>query len=247
MIYSLQDATIDASGVVTNGTNSRISEQYVVGNVVHYKPSLDVASCLTGATTSITTTTSSNTITANLTGVVVPGDAIYSAASPTSATYIGTVASVTSTTTTLAKNAAVATTSNVNWSIISPRVKKAGATNSPVTSLVFSGFGIASGVTDINAVGTPGYNVIGSAAAGYDRYNFRFGISKRTYNQTPLLNTYDQIQPVDIVSNAHISVRPALGDLSKYRPAIFNVNVTRLNPKTHVEASISVVGSQCNI
>ena len=247
LIYSLQDATIDASGVVTNGTNSRISEQYVVGNVVHYKPSLDVASCLTGATTSITTTTSSNTITANLTGVVVPGDAIYSAASPTSATYIGTVASVTSTTTTLAKNAAVATTSNVNWSIISPRVKKAGATNSPVTSLVFSGFGIASGVTDINAVGTPGYNVIGSAAAGYDRYNFRFGISKRTYNQTPLLNTYDQIQPVDIVSNAHLSVRPALGDLSKYRPAIFNVNVTRLNPKTHVEASISVVGSQCNI
>lgn len=247
LVYSLQDASISGSGVVTGGTNSRIAEQLVIDNVIHYKPALDIASCTTSASTSITTSTSSNTITADLRGVVVPGDAIYSAATPSQATYIGTVASVTDTTTTLARNAAVATSANTNWSIISPRIKKAGASNSPSTSLVFSGGGITSGLTDLNAAGTPGYNVIANNRAGFDRYNFRFNITRRNYNQTPLLNTYDQILPCDGVANASNVVRPRMGDLSKYRPAIFNLDVTRLNPKTHVESSISVVGRQCNI
>tara|TARA_Y100001973_G_scaffold68297_1_gene99690 strand:+ start:546 stop:686 length:141 start_codon:yes stop_codon:yes gene_type:complete len=42
-------------------------------------------------------------------------------------------------------------------------------------------------------------------------------------------------------------VKPAMGDLSKYLPANINVEVTRLNPKTHVERSISIVGAQANI
>jgi hypothetical protein len=247
LVYSLQDASISSSGVVSGGTNSKIAEQLIINNVIHYKPTLDITSCTTTASTSITTTTSSNTITADLRGVVVPGDAIYSGSTPSAANYIGTVVSVTNTTTTLARNAAVATTSNTSWSIISPRIKKAGATNSASVSLVFSGGGITSGLTDVNAAGTAGYNVISNASAGYDRYNFRFNILRRNYNQTPLLNTYDQILPCDAITSAANVVRPRMGDLSKYVPAIFNLNVTRLNPKTHVESSISVVGSQCNI
>ena len=42
-------------------------------------------------------------------------------------------------------------------------------------------------------------------------------------------------------------MKPALGDLSQFDAQIMNVNVTRLNPKTHIETSISVVGSQINI
>ena len=254
LIYALQDATISGSGVVTNGNNARITEQYVLSRVVHYRPALDVSTCATSVsalgTFSITTTTSSNTITADLRGVVVPGDALYSAATPTSATYIGTVVSVTNTTTTLARNAAVATSANTNWSIISPRIKKAGAGNSPSSGLVFSGFGSSTAATA--AAGSTGFNVIAnSGAAGWDRYNFRFGISRRTFNQTPLLNTQGQIPAVSTLSESQLSVRTSLGDLCKYRPSIFNVNVTRLNPKTHVESSISVLKptyqSQCNI
>jgi hypothetical protein len=38
-----------------------------------------------------------------------------------------------------------------------------------------------------------------------------------------------------------------MGDLSEFQGQIMNVDVTRLNAKTHIERSISVVGSQINI
>ena len=82
---------------------------------------------------------------------------------------------------------------------------------------------------------------------GWTHYNFRFGIQKRTYNQTPLLNTKGEITVVNSTDNASKVVKPAMGDLSRYLPANINVEVTRLNPKTHVERSISIVGAQANI
>ena len=106
---------------------------------------------------------------------------------------------------------------------------------------------MASGITPQSGYSTPNYNVISTNNAGYQRYNFRFGIQKRTYNQTPLLNTKGEITPVAGFDNAAKIIKPAMGDLSKYLPANFNVEVTRLNPKTHVERSISIVGTQANI
>ena len=93
----------------------------------------------------------------------------------------------------------------------------------------------------------PGNNVIRANRAGYDRYNFVFRIEKRTYNQTPLLNTRGEITPVSTPDDARKVMIPRMGDLSEFQGQIMNVNITRLNPKTHIERSISVVGPQINI
>ena len=60
-------------------------------------------------------------------------------------------------------------------------------------------------------------------------------------------NTKGELTVVSSTDEAAKVVKPAMGDLSKYLPANFNVEVTRLNPKTHVERSISIVGRQANI
>ena len=135
------------------------------------------------------------------------------------------------------------------------KVKKVGS-NAPNESIVFSGNAVSSGLSTNSGVtatnissqnNTPGNNVIIKNGAGYDRYNFRISVNKRTYNQTPLLNTRGEINPVADYTHAANVLRPALGDLSQFGAQIMNVNVTRLNPKTHIESSISVVGSQINI
>ena len=110
-----------------------------------------------------------------------------------------------------------------------------------------SGGALSSGVSTQSAYSGSGYNTISEQNVGWTHYNFRFGIQKRTYNQTPLLNTKGEITVVNSTDNASKVVKPAMGDLSRYLPANFNVEVTRLNPKTHVERSISIVGAQANI
>ena len=167
---------------------------------------------------------------------------------------ISSIASDTSLT--LRSNAAVATSGDATWSIISSRVKKAGD-NAPNASLIFSGNSLAAGLTVGNSgvlstlisndFTVPGNNVIRANRAGYDRYNFAFRINKRTYNQTPLLNTRGEITPVSRPDDARKVMVPKMGDLSEFQGQIMNVDVTRLNPKTHIERSISVVGSQINI
>ena len=250
LVYSLQDASIStANGDVTNGTNARIQEQLVISNVIHYKPSTDFAtSNLAGSGTLISTlnSTAVSGSATNFTQYILPGDNLYTNSG--TPTWIGTVRTVVSDTSiTLVSNAAVAFNST-GWFYISPRVKKAGEnTGTQTVSSIFSGGGLTSGVTPSSTYGTAGFNVVKSGVAGFDRYNFKFGISRRVYNQTPLLNTRGEIIPTNSVDNAALVVRPSLGDLSVYRPGIFNVNVTRFNPKTHVERSISVVGSQANI
>jgi hypothetical protein len=250
LVYSLQDATISTvNGDVTNGNNARIQEQLVIGNVIHYKPSTDFASSNLAGSGTLVATTSSTAITGsstNFTQYILPGDNLYTSSG--TPTWIGTVKTVNSDTSITLVSGSTVTFNSTGWFYISPRVKKAGENTGAVSvSSVFSGGGLSSGVTPSATYGTAGYNVIKSGVAGFDRYNFKFGISRRVYNQTPLLNTRGEIVPTNSVDNAAQVVRPSLGDLSVYRPGIFNVNVTRLNPKTHVERSISVVGSQVNI
>ena len=110
-----------------------------------------------------------------------------------------------------------------------------------------SGGALATGVPVSTNYTDSNYNVISTSNAGYEHYNFRFGIQKRTYNQTPLLNTKGELTVVNSPDNAARIIKPAMGDLSRYLPANINVEVTRLNPKTHVERSNSIVGTQANI
>ena len=252
LIVGLQDASIDpANGNVSGGNNARVAEQLIINNVIHYKPVIDFATCnyeptgsLNAASAGATTITGTST---TFTRDILPGDQLYTNETGTPE-WVGTVSSVSSDTSlTLVSGAAISVGSgDSTWAIISTRVKRAGD-NAPSTSLVFSGGALSSGVTPSSAYNTAGSNVIHGQVAGYDRYNFKFGINKRTYNQTPLLNTRGELTPVNSVDTADNVVRPAIGDLSEYETAMFNVNVTRFNPKTHIEASVSVVGPQVNI
>ena len=260
--YSLQDASIDTTNgnVPSGGNNSRVSEGLTISNVVHYKPVKHFETCnhrpngtLTAATNTPTVTGSSTTFTAS----ILPGDHLYSNETGTPA-WIGEVKSVDNDTQmTLVTNAASAN-SDTSWSVISSRVKLTVASpvytsgefnNAPKRDFVMSGGALASGVSVVGGSNwsSTGYNVINSSIAGYQSYNFRFGIQKRTYNQTPLLNTKGELTVVNSTNNASKIVKTAMGDLSRYLPANFNVEVTRLNPKTHVERSISIVGAQANI
>ena len=149
-------------------------------------------------------------------------------------------------------------TNDTSWSFIPTRVKRSVSSptygsgdfhNAPKRDYVLSGGALSSGVSVVGGSNwsSTGYNVINSDKSQFQHYNFRFGIAKRTYNQTPLLNTKGELTVVNSTDNAAKVVKPAMGDLSKYLPANFNVEVTRLNPKTHVERSISIVGKQANI
>jgi hypothetical protein len=267
----LQDGVVDASNgeITSGGTGSRVTEGLIISRVQHYKPtgwpgqdggvsfninSFEPAGNITAATNSSTVTGSSTVFTRD----ILPGDQLYSEeGNDATPVWIGTVASVASDTSlTLRSNSNGATSGDGTWSVISSRVKKAGD-NAPNASLIFSGNSQASGLSVTsggvlanrisNDFAVPGNNVIRSNRAGYDRYNFAFRISKRTYNQTPLLNTRGEITPVSTPNDARKVMMPKMGDLSEFQGQIMNVDVTRLNPKTHIERSISVVGSQINI
>ena len=259
--YSLQDASINTSnGSVSGGTNSRVNEGLTITNVFHYKPVKHFETCKHAPTGNITSATNSTTVSGSSTTFttdIMPGDQLYANESGTPS-WIGTVKTVSNNTSlTLLSNAAVANNDGT-WSVISSRVKYSPAdsgssfgsgafSNAPERSYIFSGGALSTGITPQSGYSTANYNVISTNNVGYQKYNFRFGIAKRTYNQTPLLNTKGEVTPVNSADNASKVVKPAMGDLSRYLPANFNVEVTRLNPKTHVERSISIVGTQANI
>jgi hypothetical protein len=268
----LQNGVVDtSSGEITSGGNSsRVTEGLIIDHVQHYKPigwpsqdsgvsfninSFEPSGNITAATNSSTVTGSSTFFTRD----ILPGDQLYSEeGNDSTPTWIGTVNVIASDTSlTLRSNAAVATSGDGTWSVISSRVKKAGD-NAPNQSLIFSGNSQASGLSVTGNTGVlanrisndyavPGNNVIRANRSGYDRYNFAFRIGKRTYNQTPLLNTRGEITPVNSPDDARKVMIPRMGDLSEFQGQIMNVDVTRLNAKTHIERSISVVGSQINI
>jgi len=248
--YNLQNGTVSGTGTVAGGDTSRLSEQYIVDRIIHYKPSLSITDSRITQTLAISIT--QNTATLTGTGIgsrLLPGDVVYSGSTPTSSNRIGIVKSVAAdgNSVTLSMNYTGTTISgNTSWSYISPRVKHAGTTNAPSNALVFSGGGSTS-TTDINDVNNAGFNVAATSATGYNRYNYRFNINRRTFNQTVLLNTYDQLLATKTIDDASKVIDINLGDLSTYRSPLMNVEVTRLNPKTHIEQSISVVGNETNI
>ena len=257
--YSLQDASVDTSnGNVSGGSNSRVNEGLTISNVFHYKPVKHFETCRVSPTGTLTAATNTTTVSGSSTTFtedIMPGDQLYSNETGTPS-WIGTVKTVSNNTSiTLLANAAVPN-SNSSWSVISTRVKRSTASptygsgsfdNSPKRDYVMSGGALSSGVSSQTGYSGTGYNTISTNNVGWTHYNFRFGIEKRTYNQTPLLNTKGEITVVNSTDNASKIVKPAMGDLSKYLPANINVEVTRLNPKTHVERSISIVGTQANI
>ena len=98
---------------------------------------------------------------------------------------------------------------------------------------------------DIN--GGAGYNIVGENGLAGNRYNLKFNIARRTYNQTTLLNTYDQLKPIKSYSDVSKVIDIKFGDLNRYKSPLMNVEVTRLNPKTHIESSISVLNSNMHI
>ena len=258
LIFGLQDASINAGdGSVSGGNNARITEQLIINSVTHYKPALNFEVSNFEPTGTLTCTSGQTGVSGSgttFTTDILPGDQLYANEDGTPS-WIGTVSSVINDTSiTLVSGAAVGN-ADTTWSVISTRVKKAG-TNAPSQSLVFSGGAVSGGfgtntgnlATNLSTQpGTPGNNVILADKSAWDRYNFKFNINKRTYNQTPLLNTRGELTPVNSVELADNVVRPGMGDLSVYQPAMFNVNVTRFNPKTHIENSVSVVGRQVNI
>jgi hypothetical protein len=248
--YSLQDGTVSSSGTVAGGSVSRLAEQYIVNRIIHYKPSLDVTVSRISQTLPISITTNTATLSGtNIGNILLPGDVVYSEPTPSASNRIGTVMEVASdnNSVTLSKEYTGTTiTGDTSWSYISPRVKHSGTSNAPSNALVFSGGG-DTGTTDINDIGTRGFNVSATSAPGYNRYNFRFNINRRTFNQTVLLNTYDQFLPTRTIADASKVIDISIGDLPVYRSPLMNVEVTRLNSKTHIEQSISVVGSQANI
>ena len=90
-------------------------------------------------------------------------------------------------------------------------------------------------------------NVIGDGESGYNRFNFRFGVGQRVYNQSTLLNTYTNLAAVNSFASASNVVDVRFGDLATYTSPMLNIEVTRFNAKTHVESSISVVGANLHI
>ena len=258
--YSLQDASINTSNgnITSGGNNSRVSEGLTIDNVVHYKPVKHFETCRILPAGTLTSATNTTTVTGSgteFTKFILPGDQLYRNESG-APEWIGTVKTVSNNTSiTLLANAAVPN-SDSSWSVISPIVMSSTVSptfgsgpfdNAPKLDYVMSGGALSSGVSLQTGYSGNGYNMISTNNAGFQSYNFRFGIQKRTYNQTPLLNTKGEVTVVNSTDNASKVVKPAMGDLSRYLPANFNVEVTRLNPKTHVERSISIVGDQANI
>ena len=264
--WKLQDASIGATnGSTTGGENSRVIEGLTISKVVHYKPVKHFETCNQSGSGSIQSATNSQTVTGSsgskFLREILPGDQLYRNNSGTPE-WIGTVKSIGSDTQlTLTKVGAVGGNITSSWSLIRSRVKFTDSgslsygsgkfTNSPIDDYVYSGNSLTSGVTNHTTFNNTGWHtmVTGSTngAPGHANYNFRFAIQKRTYNQTPLLNTKGELTVVNSTANAAKILEPALGDLGRYIPANFNVEVTRLNPKTHVERSISIVGRQANI
>jgi hypothetical protein len=253
--YSLLDGTVENStGTVTGGFNSRLSEQLTIKNIINYTPFLNNSSSATALTTSITISSSSSIIT-GLTAAEVrklqPGDVLYTGSTLYSGTFIGIIKTIDYTTPsiTLVENSKVNQTSAAVIHAISPRAFRAGTagTNFGSLGLVISGDADTSATATTKGGSSSSYNVIGSDAPGYDKYNLKFGVEKRVYNQSTLLNTYTNLKAVDKFDSASRVIDIKFGDLATYTSPILNVEVTRFNPKTHVESSVSVVGKNLHI
>ena len=257
--YSLKNGIIDsASGNVSGGDGERLSEQFVIDQLVTYKPSQHISYGAVSQTLSVNTqsydgSSYANSATGNYIGgtgignILIPGDVVYKSTMPTRTSVIGVVkARVDDDHVELGGNAINDGLQNndTSWSYMSSKINKVVAGNQ---ALIYSGGGDTS-TTDINTInGGAGYNIVGTNGLAGNRYNLKFNIGRRTYNQTTLLNTYDQLSPIKSYADASKVIDIKFGDLNRYKSPLMNVEVTRLNPKTHIESSISVLNNNMHI
>jgi len=250
--YSLQNGTVSNTGSVAGGTSSRLAEQFAINRVINYRPCISTTFAAQEPSLSISITSGTNTISGtNIALTLLPGDVVYSDQSPSPSSFVGVVRSRGANDNEVILSQPYTGTGfsgNTTWSYISPRVMHSttsGAGAVAGQSLVFSGDS-ATDVTPTN-VGTLGYNVIGNNKPGFNRYNIRFNIDRRVYNQSTLINTYTNIKPVESYDVAERVIDIKFGDLATYLTPLMNIEVTRFNPKTHVETSISIVGKSLHI
>jgi len=259
--YSLQNGTVSATGSVSGGDSARLSEQFAINNVITYKVTHgnDASGINCGA---LNVTAGSNptefTATSGSKHLIQVGDVIYDG-SPSGMAGVGRYVGIVKTadytgngTFTLTQKTANTgfTGSNPNCFILTSRgFITAGTDGANIAGggLVFSGDS-ASSVT-LTSVGgsTNSPNIIANNTAGFNKYNIRFNIDRRVYNQTTLINTFGNLQSVNGSDNASKVVDVRFGDLAQFASPMINVEVTRFNAKTHVESSISVVGANLHI
>jgi len=264
LTYSLQDGTVSSDGTVTGGSNARLSEQLVLSGVTNYSPVFNLREAAKGPGTATGIATNSNTFSLSATNskALLPGDALYTGSNLYQGNFIGIVESVdyTSGEITLTDDAKTTQASGA-INAISPRgywADSSGPTSAQKfdsVSLVFSGEAETGAITLQQAgASLTSPNVIGgdpsslaNSSPGYNRYNFRFGVGKRVYNQSTLLNTFTNLRSVNTFESASNVVDVRFGDLATYTSPMLNVEVTRFNPKTHIESSTSVTGPNLHI
>ena len=266
--YSLQDGTVNTDGSVTGGSNSRLSEQLVINKVTNYTAimnSLPTGKGLGAHVTVSSAVTAGSSTTISVSTVnskkFLPGDCLYTTVTSNTTfdkidDFIGIVSTVdySSGVITLIE-AAKASVSN-GGAITSISATGFWADNGSADSaqkfdsqtLVYTGESGTGAANPTNAgANTTSPNVIGDNEAGYNRFNFRFGVGQRVYNQSTLLNTYTNLAAVNSFASASNVVDVRFGDLATYTSPMLNIEVTRFNAKTHVESSISVVGANLHI
>ena len=265
--YSLQNGTVNSDGSVTGGSKSRLSEQLVINKVTNYKAFMNSLPAGKGLANNIATTSAVATtdtvisVSSANSKKFLPGDCVYTHTGSSDpyakiGNFIGIVQSVdySAGDITLTSTAKVAVSNGGLITAISASGFYAdnGAAESAQKfdsqTLVFTGES-GTGAISPTAPGanTTSPNVIGNNEAGFNRYNFRFGVDKRVYNQSTLLNTYTNLAAVNSYTSAPNVVDVRFGDLATYTSPLLNIEVTRFNAKTHIESSISVVGSNLHI
>ena len=235
--YNIMNAEISSSGTIRPGTGRkfRISEQIKADYFAYYKPVVTLDSVSTKEWTSGICTkegskawySPSAAVTTSGDGISI-GDSLYT----TAGVYIGTVASLNKT--------------GNGGLFVAPATTTLGSTflTGPVAVDVFSPKGAKTlGFASNVAPGTAGDNVIGNTIPHYNQYNFKFAISRRNFNATPLVNSAGVIRSVNSYDAGNESISITIGDVCRYKPAFMNVDVTRLNKKVHIEGAVTVSGS----
>ena len=103
------------------------------------------------------------------------------------------------------------------------------------------------------AVSLAGENVVSADAPGALNFNTSIVIQKRNYNTSPILNTLGDVKPMGnrhwhhASDYAYKSIRSQMGDLSAMNWSLMNINITRFNPKVHLESSLTVTSSPSSI
>ena len=110
-----------------------------------------------------------------------------------------------------------------------------------------------SGYSQIGVDNKKGDTVLSASMPGAINYNASVVIQKRNYNTSPILNTLGDVKPVgnywwqNGTEFANRSIRAQFGDLSAFNWSLMNINITRFNPKVHLESTVTVTSSTSTV